>query len=109
MADGGVVEGAATGGDPGRRTLGLRRRLTPYYLLSPGGAYLAIFFLLPLGLMVYTSLQSGGVLSGGFRFTWEWGNYGDALTAYPTQFIRSIVYSLIVTFAALLLAYPSPS
>ncbi len=56
--------------------------------------------------MVYTSLQSGGVLSGGFTFTWEWGNYGDVLTGYQTQFVRSLVYSLIVTFAALVLAYP---
>jgi len=102
----GVVEGAASGGPQGRRTLGVRRRLIPYYLLSPGGVYLAIFFLLPLGFMVYTSLQSGGVLSGGFTFTWEWGNYGDVLGGYQTQFVRSIVYSLIVTFAALLLAYP---
>ena len=106
MAEGSVVEGAASGGPPGRRTLGIRRRLIPYYLLSPGGIYLAIFFLLPLGFMVYTSLQSGGVLSGGFTFTWEWGNYGDVLSGYQTQFVRSIVYSLIVTFAALLLAYP---
>ena len=101
-----MVEGAASGGPEGRRTLGVRRRLIPYYLLSPGGIYLVIFFLLPLGFMAYTSLQSGGVLSGGFTFTWEWGNYGDVLTGYQTQFVRSIVYSLIVTFAALLLAYP---
>ena len=101
-----MVEGAASGDPGGRRTLGLRRRLIPYYLLSPGGSYLVVFFLLPLVLMIYTSLQSGGVLSGGFTFTWEWGNYGDVLTGYQTQFVRSIVYSLIVTFAALLLAYP---
>jgi spermidine/putrescine transport system permease protein len=56
--------------------------------------------------MVYTSLQSGGVLSGGFTFTWDWANYTNVLTAYQPQFIRSIEYSLIVTFAALLLAYP---
>jgi spermidine/putrescine transport system permease protein len=100
------VEGDASGEPSGRRTLGTRRRLTPYYLLSPGAAYLAVFFLLPLGLMVYTSLQSGGLLSGGFTFTWEWGNYTDVLTSYQPQFIRSVVYSLIVTFVALLLAYP---
>jgi spermidine/putrescine transport system permease protein len=100
------VEGDTSGEPSGRRTLGTRRRLTPYYLLSPGAAYLAIFFLLPLGLMVYTSLQSGGLLSGGFTFTWEWGNYTDVLTSYQPQFIRSVVYSLIVTFVALLLAYP---
>jgi spermidine/putrescine transport system permease protein len=105
MADVGPVDGAVPGDATGR-SLGLRRRLTPYYLLSPGGAYLAVFFLLPLGLMVYTSLQSGGLLSGGFTFTWEWANYTDVLTSYQTQFARSIVYSLIVTFVALLLAYP---
>jgi spermidine/putrescine transport system permease protein len=106
VAVGEQVEGDEPGKPSGRRTLGTRRRLTPYYLLSPGAAYLAIFFLLPLALMAYTSLQSGGLLSGGFTFTWEWGNYTDVLTGYQTQFIRSVVYSLIVTFVALLLAYP---
>jgi spermidine/putrescine transport system permease protein len=100
------VEGDESGEPSGRRTLGTRRRLTPYYLLSPGATYLVVFFLLPLGVMVYTSLQSGGLLSGGFTFTWEWGNYTDVLTGYQPQFIRSVVYSLIVTFVALLLAYP---
>lgn len=94
------------GARPGSRTLGTRRRLTPYYLITPGGIYLLIFFLVPLGLMIYTSLQSGGVLSGGFTFTWEFQNYADVFGGYETQFVRSIVYSLIVTFAALLLAYP---
>jgi spermidine/putrescine transport system permease protein len=86
--------------------MGTRRRLVPYYLLSPGGVYLLIFFLIPLGLMVYTSLQSGGLLSGGFTFSWEFQNYADVLGSYQTQFIRSIAYSLIVTFVALLLSYP---
>ncbi|MGZ8628700.1 MAG: hypothetical protein ACXWYN_08250, partial [Actinomycetota bacterium] len=95
MADEGVVEGAGSGAPPGHRAMGVRRRLIPYYLLAPGGVYLAIFFLLPLGLMIYTSLQSGGVLSGGFTFTWEFQNYADVLGSYESQFIRSIVYSLI--------------
>jgi spermidine/putrescine transport system permease protein len=91
---------------PERRTLGSRQRLTPYALLGPAGAYLFVFFLLPLGLMLYTSLQSGGLLSGGFRFSWEFGNYTDVLGRYQHQFLRSIQYSAIVTVAALLLAYP---
>ncbi len=41
------------------RRLSGRRRLVPYALLSPAGGYLFVFFLLPLGLMLYTSLQSG--------------------------------------------------
>jgi spermidine/putrescine transport system permease protein len=88
------------------RTFGARRRLVPYYLLSPGGLFLAVFFLLPLALMLYTSLESGGLLSGGFSFTWEFQNYTDVLSQYQRQFVRSIQYSAIVTVAALLLAYP---
>jgi spermidine/putrescine transport system permease protein len=74
--------------------------------LSPAGTYLFVFFLLPLGLMLYTSLQSGGLLSGGFRFSWEFANYTEVLGQYQRQFVRSIQYSLIVTVVALLLAYP---
>jgi spermidine/putrescine transport system permease protein len=99
-------EDPSPSGLPERRTLGSRRRLTPYALLGPAGIYLFVFFLLPLGLMLYTSLQSGGLLSGGFRFSWEFGNYTDVLGQYQRQFVRSIQYSLIVTVAALLLAYP---
>jgi spermidine/putrescine transport system permease protein len=106
VADAGIVDGAGSGPSAGRRMLGIRRRLTPYYLLTPGGLYLTIFFLLPLVLMIYTSLQSGGVLSGGFTFTWEFQNYADVVGAYQPQFLRSVAYSLIVTFVALLLAYP---
>jgi spermidine/putrescine transport system permease protein len=75
-------------------------------LLAPAGGYLFVFFLLPLGLMLYTSLQSGGLLSGGFGFSWEFANYTDVLGQYQRQFVRSIQYSLIVTVVALLLAYP---
>ena len=86
--------------------MGARRRLVPYYLLAPGALFLLVFFLIPLGLMLFTSLESGGLLSGGFRFSWAFENYTDVLGQYQVQFVRSIVYSIIVTIAALLLAYP---
>ncbi len=86
--------------------MGARRRLVPYYLLAPGALFLLVFFLIPLGLMLYTSLESGGLLSGGFRFSWAFDNYTNVLGQYQVQFVRSIVYSIIVTIAALLLAYP---
>jgi spermidine/putrescine transport system permease protein len=102
-----VVEAPPPGGSAGpRRSIGARRRLVPYYLLSPGALFLLLFFLIPLGLMLYTSLESGGLLSGGFRFSWAFDNYTNVLGQYQVQFVRSIVYSIIVTIAALLLAYP---
>ena len=97
---------AIVGARDAGRSLSSRRRLVPYYLLSPGGIVLFVLFLLPLSLMLYTSLQSGGLLSGGFTFTWDFANYTDVVSQYQPQFLRSLMYSAIVTVAALLLAYP---
>jgi spermidine/putrescine transport system permease protein len=103
-----AVEGAPVGvPQPVRhQTIGRRRRLVPYYLLAPGGAWLFVFLVLPLVILVYTSLESGGIFSGGFHFTWQFANYGDAITQNEKFFLRSIEYSIIVTAACLLLAYP---
>ncbi|MET0227917.1 MAG: ABC transporter permease, partial [Actinomycetes bacterium] len=84
---------------------GGRARLAPYLIGLPGGLWLAIFFALPLLVMFSLSLQSGNVESG-FRFTWEWSNYSRAWDLYSTQFIRSVVYAVIVTGLCLVLAYP---
>jgi len=82
-----------------------RSRLTPYLVGLPGGLWLAIFFVIPILVMLSLSLQSGNAEEG-FRFTWQWSNYADAWEFYHTQFIRSIVYALIVTALCLVLAYP---
>ena len=67
------------------------RNLTPYLLLAPGLAYLGLFFVVPLGFLVYQSLQSGS-FDFGYAFTWAWGNYWDAIHDYRRQFIRSIAW-----------------
>jgi spermidine/putrescine transport system permease protein len=84
---------------------GGRARLAPYLIGLPGGLWLLVFFALPLLVMFSLSLQSGNVESG-FRFTWEWSNYSRAWDLYSTQFIRSVVYALVVTALCLVLAYP---
>ncbi len=84
---------------------GGRGRLTPYLVGLPGGLWLAIFFVVPLLVMFSLSLQSGNTEQG-FLFTWEWSNYSHAWSSYSTQFIRSVVYALIVTALCLVLAYP---
>jgi spermidine/putrescine transport system permease protein len=80
-------------------------RLTPYLVGLPGGLWLGIFFVVPILVMLSLSLQSGNA-EAGYRFTWEWSNYADAWEFYHTQFLRSIIYGLIVTVLCLALAYP---
>ncbi len=77
----------------------------PYLLLAPGLAWLAVFFVVPLGFLAYQSLESGSI-DFGYAFTWTWGNYSTAVTDYRPQFIRSIEYAGIATLLALVLSYP---
>lgn len=103
-----LVEAEPASGPPvrGDRTLAARRRRVPYLLLAPGGFYLMIFFIVPMVLMVLESLKSGGLLSGGFHFTWQFSNYTKGISGNSGFFLRSIRYSATVTVAGLLLAYP---
>jgi spermidine/putrescine transport system permease protein len=81
------------------------RGLTPYLLLGPGLVYLAVFFAVPLGFLLYQSLESGN-FDVGYSFTWAWGNYWDAISGYRAQFLRSFGYAAIATLLALLFSYP---
>ena len=102
-------EGAALGADESGRGRGgweARKRRVPYWLMAPSGLYLLIFLVVPLGILVYTSLQSGGAFSGSFSFTWDFANYTDQIVQYREQLLRSVVFAGFTTGAALLLAYP---
>jgi spermidine/putrescine transport system permease protein len=81
------------------------RGLTPYLLLGPGLAWLAVFFLVPLGFLAYQSLESGSI-DFGYAFDWSWGNYWDAIRNYRPQLVRSFVYAGIATALALVISYP---
>jgi spermidine/putrescine transport system permease protein len=81
------------------------RWLTPYLLLGPGLAWLAVFFIVPLFYLGYTSLQAGDILTG-FTFQWAWENYTDAFTLYREHFLRSLQYAGLATVIAFLISYP---
>ncbi len=81
------------------------RGLTPYLLLAPGVAWLAAFFLVPLGFLAYQSLESGS-LDFGYAFSWAWGNYWDVIRNYHAHFVRSLEYAGIATIVALVVSYP---
>ncbi|MFC4494110.1 ABC transporter permease [Streptomyces ovatisporus] len=82
-----------------------RRRLTPYWLLLPAGLWLAVFFVAPFFYQASTSVQSGS-LEEGFRVTWAFSNYSDALATYGPHFLRSFLYAAIATLLCLLIGYP---
>lgn len=90
-----------------RHGLSARRRRAAYALLSPGGAWLVAFFVGSVVVMGYMSLKSGGLLAGGFRFTWSFGNYVDALAGRQMFFLRSVLYAGATTLGTVLLAYPA--
>src|SRR5688572_5692177 len=90
-----------------RRVLrSLRRRLVPYGLLGPGAIWLVLFFVVPMYFMGEMALRSGALEAGGFKFTWEWSNFPDALEGRGEQILRTFFYSATATIMALLIAYP---
>jgi spermidine/putrescine transport system permease protein len=81
------------------------RGLTPYLLLAPGIAWLAVFFLVPLGFLAHQSLESGS-FAVGYAFSWAWGNYWDAIQQYHDWLFRSLLYAGLATLLALVISYP---
>jgi spermidine/putrescine transport system permease protein len=77
-------------------------------LLTPGLAYLGLFFLTPLVSLVITSLKApdpSGFI-GKYNYAAEFGNYFAALSTYSPQIFRSFAFALIATVIALLVSYP---
>jgi spermidine/putrescine transport system permease protein len=79
-----------------------------WLLLTPGLAYLVLFFVAPVGVLLLTSLYErvpdGPV--GATRPALRWQNYTDALVTYAPQFGRSFLYAFIATVLALAIGYP---
>ena len=83
----------------------VKRQLAPYFLVLPGGLWLLLFFAIPMIAMLSLSLQQGDVVYG-YRFTFHWQNYTDAISAYHEQLIRSLTYAGIGTLVLIALAFP---
>ncbi|MFJ3170013.1 ABC transporter permease [Streptomyces roseus] len=96
---------AAVAAEPPVHKPSLRKRLVPYWLLLPGILWLLVFFVLPMIYQASTSVQTGS-LEEGFKVTWHFQTYWDALTEYYPQFLRSLLYAGTATVLCLLLGYP---
>ena len=84
------------------------RWLTPYLLLVPGLAWLALFFVVPLGFLGHQSLETGSI-DFGYAFRWAWHNYWDAIRTYHGHIVRSFEYAGLATVLAILVSYPLTS
>ena len=79
-----------------------------WWLLGPGLVYLLVFFVLPVGVLLATSLyvpKHGGEL-GQYTPALRWQNYGDALSLFWRQLVRSFGFASIATLVALAIGYP---
>jgi len=83
-----------------------RRARIAYLLLLPGVAWLAIFFVIPLISLFFTSLQVSTGSSGKYKAGFNWRNYVEALSEYWEFFLRALIYAGIATVLALVIAYP---
>jgi spermidine/putrescine transport system permease protein len=81
------------------------RRSTPYLFLLPGGLWLVAFFVVPMVVMASVSLQEGS-LGSGYSLTWNFPIYGQVLSDWAPQIVRSLWYALTVTVLTLLIGYP---
>lgn len=85
-----------------------RGRFAPYGLLSPGVIWLALFFLVPVMMLLRSSLSDrpNRFLPNDLNFSWNFDNYSNALSEYGEQFQRSFVYAAVATIACFAIGYP---
>jgi spermidine/putrescine transport system permease protein len=81
------------------------RDLVPYLFLLPGGLWLIAFFVIPLITVASVALQEGS-LGSGYRLTFNFDVFPDAIARWDTQLVRSLQFGLIVTVLAMLIGYP---
>jgi spermidine/putrescine transport system permease protein len=87
------------------RAARVRRAAIPYLLSLPAGAWLALFFVVPLVTILAVALETGDTVNG-FTLSWNFSIFRDAIDQYATQFGRSFLYGGISTAIALIVMYP---
>jgi spermidine/putrescine transport system permease protein len=83
----------------------LRSASGPYFAVLPGGMWLAVFFILPLFVVLSLSVQTGNLIDG-FRQTFHFANYSHVISSYHNQLLRSFLYGGAATIISVILSYP---
>ncbi len=83
----------------------MSRRWAPWLLAGPGLLWLILFFLIPLLNQSGVSVMSGDP-EAGYKLTWSWSVYTNAIGSYDTQFLRSFGYAGVATLLDLIIGFP---
>jgi spermidine/putrescine transport system permease protein len=83
----------------------MRAASGPYFAVLPGGLWLAVFFIVPLFVMLSLSVQTGNLIDG-FRQTFHFANYSHVISTYHNQLLRSFLYGGAATIISVILSYP---
>lgn len=84
----------------------------PWLLSAPSTIYLAIFFVIPILLLLKISLSTQPLYylnTTVFSWNpadWQWDNYTRALSDYAPQFWRSFEYATLATVFSAIIAFP---
>src|SRR5687768_12757346 len=82
-------------------------RFAPSGLLSPGMLWLILFFLVPMWTLLRIALSSKpNPYLPDYELTWELGNFGDAVSRFQPELIRSFGYAATATVLCILIGYP---
>ncbi len=78
------------------------------WLILPGMLYMALFFAAPVVVLLSMSLfvKPEGADLGEFVPGWNFGTYAEVWGRYWPVLLRSFVFALIATIAALIIAFP---
>src|SRR5689334_23419444 len=97
-----IAEAEAVAGGASKQ----RRKLTGYWLILPGAIWLGLFFVIPFYSLVATSLYDpDGSVLGGYKVTFHFANFTDALSDFGGPLVRSLWYAGVATFCCLVLGY----
>jgi spermidine/putrescine transport system permease protein len=83
----------------------LSKTFAPYLLSLPSWAYLALFFIIPLGSMLGLALATGDPLDG-YTLSDNFSEFSQSFSQYHSEFTRSFLYGGVSTIVTLILAYP---
>ena len=84
----------------------LGKGLAPYLLSLPAGLWLLLLFIVPLGAMLITSLETCSPASGACVMTWHWGELPSVVNVYRAQFLTSFSFAGFATVADLIISFP---